>query len=279
MTLPYLSYSGRKTYLSCPLAYKLGYIDHIPGKTDRKSTVFGAAIGKVFEWFYEKRVWAEPNVKDVLIGMIDDAMRYSCRKAELDLQLDSDFIKTTRDSLDSYVLAGIETIRQHKLLSPDSRAEVKLDIDYTNPKTLQMVRIGGRADFIHRFEESVWILDGKASAHRDKYVDPEQLVWYAVQFYLKYHILPDRLGFVFWRFPTDPIQWVACDADALRRNLNNTFEVMNKIQKAAFDPYASDYCYFCGYNGNCNEGIRYMAAKRIMKGGRIESSIFDLESA
>jgi hypothetical protein len=65
------------------------------------------------------------------------------------------------------------------------------------------MRLGGRADFIHG-PKPLWIVDGKGSVHREKYVDSEQLIWYALLHYIKHHVAPDRLGFLHYRFPDDP---------------------------------------------------------------------------
>jgi hypothetical protein len=71
-------------------------------------------------------------------------------------------------------------------------------IDKWNP-------IGGKLDFLIRRDDEplkgITILDGKNAASRGKYTDPDQLRFYALTFYLQSGVMPDRLGFVYFRFP------------------------------------------------------------------------------
>jgi len=45
----YLSYSGRKSYLVCPLQYKYRYILKDKSRGDPRGSIFGSAIGRVFQ--------------------------------------------------------------------------------------------------------------------------------------------------------------------------------------------------------------------------------------
>jgi hypothetical protein len=91
-------------------------------------------------------------------------------------------------------------------------------------------------------------------------------------------VAPVRLGFIFWCFPEDPIKWISYDNNAIRASLDRTFEVAKKIQLKQFDPTPSGECHKCDFLNKCEEGQRHLAKRKVETGGRIESSIFDLES-
>jgi len=185
----------------------------------------------------------------------------------------------TRQDMLLYIPPGVETIRKLGLLTVNSRAEVDLTVLYGNDKYGMSIKLGGRADFIHSPDmRDVSIVDGKASKHREKYVDAEQLIWYAVQHYIKYRVAPTKIGFLFWSFPDDPIKWVAYDSQAMRASVDQTFDVAKKIQLKSFDATPSGECHRCSYKDKCEEGRKHIAHRRKETGGGyIENSMFDLE--
>lgn len=240
-------------------------------------TAFGKAIGKVFEWFYERKIWMESDVPSALQATIEPAVRAIFVEERTNTESERDLYLHIIDQLKDYVPRFLEVIRKYKLLTESSSSEVDLTTVYTSPKHQMTLKIGGRADFIHRPGSSVWILDGKAGSHRERYVDSEQLVWYAVQHYLKYKIVPSRLGFLYYRFPNDPIQWISYDSRVLEESVDVTFDVAKKISLKMFEARPNNECSRCDYQGKCEEGMRHVASKKMESGSRIENSIFDLE--
>jgi hypothetical protein len=241
--------------------------------------MLGNVIGKVFEWFYDRRAWGTADPTFTTVSFIDDATRVIFEQEKFDPSSDPAFCTLLKQDLLKYVPEGVEIIRNNELISTNTQSELDLTVEYTSPKHEMTLKIGGRADFFHlKGEKTVWLMDGKASKHREKYVDSEQLIWYAVQHYLKYHVAPVRLGFMFWCFPEDPIKWIAYDNNAMRASLDTTFEVAKKIQLKMFDAAPSGECHRCDYANKCDDGQKYLAKRKVETGGRIDSSIFDLES-
>lgn len=273
----YLSYSGRKAY-DCPSQYCHRYVLKTQVLRDPRTSFFGSMIGKVFEWFYERSVWTDPNPVRAASALIPEAVRFVLQDEDFSRSQDPIYVANIEEELHELVPKNVEVIRTHKLLSPNSRAEIDLTVNYASRKHGMTIRLGGRTDFAHYHSPSdVWILDGKGSRHREKYVDSEQVIWYATQHYLKYHVAPTRLGFLYWRFPDDPIQWIEYDERALRDSLDRTFDVAKRIRLKMFDPKPSPSCHKCDYRAHCPEGTRYLAERRVETGGRIESSVFDLD--
>jgi hypothetical protein len=271
----YFSYSGYRSYVTCPRKYYFQYVAREPVLRDPKPSLFGSIIGKVFEWFYEDRLWADPDPVSAACAKIGRATDSVCRKEGFVLGSDPAFAASLKSDLEKFVPAGVETVRSHRLLSENSHAEV--DLTVTTSKDGTALRLGKRADFIHWMPGGSWILDGKGSAKRHQYADPDQLVWYALLHYLKYGFSPSRLGFIFWRFPDDPVQWIDYDASSLRSVHSRAFQVAEKVRLQVFDPVPSTSCKVCDFRSKCDVGTRHVAELRVKSAGRIESSIFDLD--
>ncbi len=108
-----------------------------------------------------------------------------------------------------------------------------------------------------------------------KYVDPDQLRWYALCFSLAYHKLPHRLGFVWFRYPYDPetgeegIDWVDFTRRDLKELADRAIKVRRGQEKENFEarPKAK-VCRFCDFESVCPERIQNKAenaAKRKRK--------------
>ena len=266
----YLSYSSKKAYTTCPKKYWFRYIEKDDAKQDPGPTIFGTTIGRIFEWFYNNRYWAKSDPVAETLNIVDIALDTTCDHESyvMSHHAKSEMI----NDLNACVFTTIEVIKKHKLLTPLSRAEVILNVTYND------FVFGGRADFIHGEENNIWIVDGKASRHREKYVDSGQLLWYCLQHYLKYHIVPSRLGFLYYKFPQDPVQWVSFTEMDLRQNLQETLNVISSIKLEKFNTKPSDECQRCPYKSKCDDGAKHTAMKRLMSGNRITESIFDLEA-
>ncbi len=198
-------------------------------------------------------------------------------KEKFEEYMDPGLMSIIRSDLRIYVPSGVEIIRKYGFLTPYSTAEENLNVIYGNQKYSQTLKIGGRCDFKHATNlENVWILDGKSSAHREKYVDSEQLIWYAVQHYIKYRVAPSRLGFIYWRFPEDPVTWIKFDDDSLRNCMVKTFEVAEKISLKQFQATPSGECHRCQYKSICDDGHKYLAGRKA-EGGKLVDTLFELE--
>ena len=273
----YISYSGMNTYKTCPLQYKFRYITKEQVSVDPRSSMFGSTIGKIMEWFYERRLWEKPNPILASLACVDEAIDLISSKENFDQSLDPAFISLLRSDLLTYIPTSIDIVRSNGFLTSNSRAEEDLTVTYGNERYGKILKLGGRSDFIHSKDRlDVWILDGKGSRHRDKYADPNQLIWYAVLHYIKYHVAPTRLGFIFWKFPDNPVKWIDYDETKMRNLLDDTFRISNKIESGEFEPTPSDSCNLCSYKGKCDVGKKYIASRRV--GDRVENSIFLLES-
>lgn len=270
----YLSYSGMSTYRLCPKKYRLQYVDKMIVFSDPKNSLFGSVIGKLFEWFYERRAYLQKNPKALVMSWVKAACAQVFAKEKWDPGLDRSFELELMNDLDTYVPATVDVIRQHKLVTPGSVAELDLTQEYTRGD--MTIKLGGRADFLHRSGGSVTLQDGKGSKYREAYVDTMQLIWYATLHYLKFRVAPDRIGFLYWRFPSDPVQWVDYTENDMRAVISRAFETEEKVRLRVFDPSPSVNCRRCDHLSGCEEGTEFVSSIRVER-ARVENSVLDLE--
>lgn len=274
----YISYSGRRTYLICPSRYEKRYKEERFKKAKAEDALFGQSIGLVFEWFYSRALWRSESPKKAIENILDEALASGCKEYDFDPNSDPRFFKETKDEVLYYSIKGLEVIRKHRLLSPNSTAEDKLNVDYDDKPTGLKLRLGGRADFIHRFSPTdIWILDGKGSKWRDKYMDSDQLIWYALLHYLKFGVAPTRLGYIFWKFPEDPIKWVEYDSNSLREMAHSTARVVKSMKLNVFNTKPSKECKLCDFKDECDDGKKYLEEMDVKSKIDVTDSIFGFD--
>jgi hypothetical protein len=182
-----------------------------------------------------------------------------------------ELVRDVRDA----VARGFRIIRHHRLLGPRTDAEYKLDYVFEGDT------YAGRADFIiqrTKPHSDLLIVDGKGSKHFGKYVDPQQLQWYAMLFWLHSVVdgqprVPDKLAFLYWRAdPEESMDWIEVtqdDAAEMFEVVKNTMAEIKRLQKmllpnapvegarGVFKPKANEKnCRFCPYAAVCPPGAK-----------------------
>ena len=170
-----------------------------PVKSSEHHALMGNVIQKVIENMYNQELWRDgANLKNRLKDMLDKEFTLALAKAYIDwgrpdCPPQTELYSICWDGVSGY----LKTMKQQKLLGPYARAEVELPA-LVNKYT----PINGRADLIIRRDDvGVLILDGKNAKTKGKYTDPDQLRWYALCFWLAYDQMPNKLGFVYYRYP------------------------------------------------------------------------------
>jgi hypothetical protein len=270
-----LSYSAYKVYLQCPLEYWHSHVDYTtPAAPDNRiNSLYGSAIGEVFEAFYTDKLWlkgsetraalhalVEPTVDRIMAQEVKKGGIYDWDDHRANYHSRAGVIQDIHGDIDP----GVETIKLHRFLGPIADAEVVLDTEVRG----HIIR--GRADFIIKrtapYHDLV-IVDGKGSKHRGRYVDGMQLRWYAMLYKLRYRQPPDTLAFLFWRFPpAKAVDWVPFDHHGLDSLLNEVVDACDRIEadKARLDGAPPQYghgpfqpipeeghCRFCSFKDKC----------------------------
>ncbi len=128
------------------------------------------------------------------------------------------------------------------------KSEVKYKIDLRRSGDV----LNGRIDFIRTLPNGdIELLDGKSTKHMDR-VDPEQLMFYALMYFLRHKKLPVRLGFLFYRYQV--IQYIDFNRDILIQ-FKNKLALAKKAIKVDKEFEArvklSKVCQWCPYKLLC----------------------------
>ena len=255
-----------------------------PVKKSEHHAVMGTAIQAVIERFYNDELWKllDPQtLRDRMLEMADSNLKAELARRFIDYRM-SPPMEELRQVVRDGVLGYMRTLKAHMLLGPYSKAEVELlgFVDKHNP-------VGGRADMIIRRDDTgVTILDGKNGKRYSDgkggtmtYTDPDQLRWYAMLFYLCYQQMPNRLGFVYYRYPhgtpildadgqptgsvESGVDWVPFTKDDIKglaqRAVDNR-KAMDKERFVATPSYKQ--CKFCEYESVCPERLAQKETNR-----------------
>jgi hypothetical protein len=242
----------------------------IPEQRSEHHILMGVVVGGVLEDLYNREHWKLPGdeLKKLLRTRTQQAFDLEWAKRTIipyKSPSRAELLKTCHEGVQGY----LPTMVHNRLLGPYAKSEVNFKA-YVNPLT----SIGGRCDFMFRRDDTgITILDGKNSKRyynkkKDTYffyTDPDQLRWYALCFYLKHGRMPDRLGFVYFRYPwgtvldgeTEPysgVTWVEFTKEDLVGLATRAAEVREKMEREEFHALPTPpKCKFCDYQSVCPE--------------------------
>tara|TARA_B100000073_G_scaffold283349_1_gene244362 strand:- start:364 stop:1344 length:981 start_codon:yes stop_codon:yes gene_type:complete len=212
--MKYIYWSHIKMMRECPQRYlwSKGHPDHdlgagigkkkpLPPENQRESEhhlLMGSVLSKVVEDFYNHELWSEPKtLQDKLEDLarkefVFQEQRYYCLWNYM-----------TRDEAIDVVVSGasnfLKIMKENRLLGVWNKSELKM-----TPSVNKYFSASGIADLVYRDKEDrIHILDGKNASTPGKYEDQDQLRWYALCFRLQYNVMPHRLGFFYFRYPSD----------------------------------------------------------------------------
>lgn len=263
----WLSWSGYDTYRKCPKKYRLTRVEKLPPPEpeSKHNALVGSVVQRVFEAFYNEELWRMG--KDTGAHLLERVAQYFHE------YLDTEYVDfnhitckfTALDALQSCqemvpkVLGGI---KRHRLLGPYAKSEVTL-----KARLHDNYHLFGKLDFVIRQADgTVLLLDGKASKHRDKYVDEGQLYFYALLFYLNHGKYPDKVGIYYYHFADDAekaFDWYAPDPEKIQALQADLISAFKAIESSAFKAAPkSSHCQWCPWQNVCPEYQQKVASHR-----------------
>lgn len=249
-------------YTSCPLKFLWSYgwpgidLGFGPGKrkkrpsVDRTHAIMGQTIQEVVEIMYNHDMWNRTDDRDrlnvAMLGMAEKLVKHKCSKDNH--KITQEMIDTCKNGVINY----LDIAAHNQLWGVPAKPEFELI------STVMGVSMGGKVDLL--YTESPFgsmILDGKNSKNKDN-VSQDQLRWYSLIYESLYGQLPDRVGFVWYRFPPNDdsgdtgISWVDLRPQDMTKLKNKMVRVVEGMRLHQFDPKPSEKaCRFCDFQSMC----------------------------
>ena len=292
--MQYLYWTHIKMMRTCPrqflwtkghplhdLGAGLGKPKPLPPESERQSEhnlLMGSVLSRVVEDLYNHEMWKDPkalsqSLNDLALKEfeIEEKKRYLL----WDYMTREEAIKVCTDGAQNF----LRIMKENRLLGQWNKSEMKM-----TPALNKYASVCGIADLVYRDSEGgIHILDGKNAMTPGKYEDADQLRWYALCFRLQYGVLPVRLGFFYFRYPsTNPPskiegytvdKWtgmldVSLDMEDIKRLGKEAVETSKAINRGVFEPNpVPKHCSMCAYEPLCEERQaqkKHNAAKRGM---------------
>lgn len=229
-------------------------------KRSEHHSIMGSAIQAAIESWYNTGEWKkilDCNNKNNKIKEVADFLSDLSRKelkdrmyaenAYVDWREAPPYSEMEKTCVDG-VVGYIKTIIANRLVGSVNVAEKRVVVD--NPGL--GIKIGAKMDvYIEKERDSkynpgITILDGKNSKKRGKYTDPNQLVFYATCIFLESGIIPDRLGFAYYRYPfgaainskeiSKGVDWISFNEGDIEMIISRVKDMRSKMEE-----FGSDY--------------------------------------
>ena len=238
------------------LGYGVGEPIPSPKKDSMHHAVMGIVLAKAMEDLYNDQLYLDPpTLREKLEDIVEKELRYQITRKYIDWNQTSheEMLKVCLDGVRGY----LTTMKHNKLLGQYARSEVDLVAELKEGHL-----IGGRADLIIKRGSEVGVYDGKNSKSKGKYTSPDQLRWYGLLYKACEGTLPDKLGFVYFRYPfgtlkedggvEQGVEYVDCNEVDLQTLSERAIQVRDNIMAQKFDANPQPkYCMWCEYNEMC----------------------------
>lgn len=233
-----------------------------PEQSSSHDAIMGLSLAKGMELLYNNQMYKNPaTLVSDLIGIVTKEFNFLVSTKYINWSVappKDEMLQTCINGIVGY----LKTMKSQKLLGPYAVAELDLKvwIDTYTP-------VAGRPDVVIRRDDTgLMILDGKNARTPGKYTDPDQLMWYAMCFYLVHKVVPDKLAFVYFRYPDgnppkdykpskvwNGLVEEPCSIESIKSLAVRAKETYKAMTGGLFDPTPSpSSCRFCDYNSVCD---------------------------
>lgn len=255
-----MSWSGLKKWRQCPKLYWHVYEseDGPPEKESAHFTIMGSVVQATFEDFYEEKIWRVDNVVTELMKRAENHHAEYLKNNYVnfdDVTCQFDEKESLEDCLE-LIPKTLDAIKREKLWGSSARSEVPIEVGISGGSD----SLRGKLDFVVSRSEKdegkeTVVVDGKSTKDRDR-PDPDQLYFYALLYLLSEGELPDRLGFLFYRYADDPdkaFRWIDVDKYRIRSIRDEAFEAIEAIKASEERPATPEpkHCRWCPWEALC----------------------------
>lgn len=233
----HLSSTKIDTYNSCPLKYRLKYIDKIPERKTRATGEFGSIMHSILEEFHGLEV--ADQTEKVLFDLLEkhwreDSFEYRQRGEE--------FRKQGEELLSDYF----------RFIQKNPPTVLGREKPFSYTMNNINVKISGKIDRIDQDGDLLGIVDYKTSKKKDKSENNLQMALYS-EAILRDAVPgingnPGNASLHFLRYGDDPLSSHHFSEDDLEISREKIREVANGIRTGSFETKKSDYnCQYCDY--------------------------------
>lgn len=276
-----LSFHGFKDYQECPERYKFKYIDRRKPKEleNKKNAFFGTLCADLFD------LWVKQGIHTAPEDTWQDWVVSNAHTVGTDIVSKNFIIWDHEDEYKELLqLAAhclpkcFSALANDGFLSKAVKSEV-------NPGKLEIesgFKITGRIDFIAPKDGTIYIIDGKTSKTRDKYLDSRQLYFYFLMVKAFFgEKVPVKVGYQYIRYGDIDIYEV--DPTILAKFMVELKDTFSNIKAQKFEATPSyNSCKFCSYREECDSKKNWEMDKRYKKNKDLydqfsDSSIINLD--
>lgn len=250
MNLSYLFYS---TYKKCPAQYRWSFVDKPPVFVPRnmRYAFLGLVMQRLVELFYINHWW---TAKEGPITRMRIALPSISQQT-----LESNNIEMTTHELEEWmkiihdtVPRIIEVVKREKFLSEECYVEREEEVPLGDDKLWM------KPDLIVIRKGVTTLLDGKGGKTVGRYIDPDQLIFYALAVEKVWGRLPHRIGF--WWYRHSRVVWYPkllnhVEMDRVRTNARN---YIDGIKVGKFEPTPGQHCRLCDHRIHCEVGQKFI---------------------
>jgi hypothetical protein len=258
-----ISYNAWKAYIECPKKYFLEYRKKQPSPVPENKyfTLYGKLTEKFFEmycniWRYKTPYLPPEEVEHKLRILYKNILDQTI------VDWTAPFVTADEDEIFNQSLGDILTILNDvnsNNLFLNTKAETKIEI-----ATKMGATITGRLDFIHKdpISNRVLIFDGKGTNKLGKNISRNQLLFYALLYYFHFKILPEKLGFFYYRFNIlKPVPISLSILNDFRTIISSGVEEMMTLSEFKATP-SYKACLYCDYQTICQECMDDRASRK-----------------
>lgn len=249
-----LSYSSYRTYLDCPRKFHLTDTGvEAPEKKSKYFALYGMLVESFFKQYVNEMLpkGINPSERDIDYTM-KSIWQYILNREYVDWE--EPWVKQTQQQI--YSDAYTDVLKNISANTFWSRAKSEINIVINLKKSLD--ELSCRLDFIVENEDgTIDIIDGKGTRKMDKNVDTEQLYFYALMYLLRHRKVPDRIGFLYYRYQL--LKYVDINYDIIMSFKNKLAIVKETIKKdTEFKAKVkiSKQCKWCAYKMDCKDYIK-----------------------
>lgn len=263
-----ISYSTWTDLRDCPKRFEqLHILKQVPTvPVNEYHALYGTLVQKFFEYYCNtwrfKTPYLFPDIIQERLGPILDALLVT-RTVNWNSG-------PGKDEIIKKAAEDISTIMEGHGLNwfLNTRAELGLSVKLSCGHS-----ISGRLDFVHTnaMHGGVYLFDGKGTSKK-KNVDPDQLYWYSLLYWLHHKVMPSGIGFFFWKLNEYEEHPLSLDLlNAFRARISLMVKSIDGVRSYAATPSAKA-CRYCQFANSCPEGL-------LDKGSRAKKSKVDIQAS